>query len=414
MKKALLIFLSVTSFVVVSAESLLEPINDLGYGSWKARLESLSMYSANNWDGGDIQLNTLATKIDYLSPEIANVSGGGSFIYVEPFLGGGSWYRRDRDYRLHGLNEAWLKYLFEPLGLVDTFIKAGRQVVDSEVFRANEFYQKPCALEAVVLTTKDIPDVSLTIGHAERRSNVWDDQFEKIDLLGVAYRVSGHMVRPGAANIEWAEAAYTGITNLEAVVFDAYAPSVANLAGGRVHYALTDMTALNGYYRHEQGSPQFFHSSFDYKTDMYGLSIQQKAGDFILEPGLLSVRGDGLLFNERTTGINHPLGASLMGPSFYSFVGGSDSFYLKASTEIGKTSLYALYNYTRNNHRDIDFSNGQELDVAIKQPLNDHLSVTFKTDIGYSSPRESFYFPSSKYDHHLFESNLRLFMTYEF
>jgi hypothetical protein len=134
-------------------------------------------------------------------------------------------------------------------------------------------------------------------------------------------------------------------------------------------------------------------------SDAVGVAVEQKAGPVTLEPGYFGVRGDNLRFQETTTGINHPLGSLMM---IYSgqFAGDSDTLYFKATTKIRTTSLYALYNYTWNSSLPYD---GQELNLVIKQPITDQVTVALKSGLGYrSGPADTF------------ASDTRLFVTYGF
>jgi hypothetical protein len=400
MIKRILCILAAVVFSCSAADSLLKPVNDLGYGTWAARLQSLSMYRdfENNTPGPDNAYSTtLGLQLGYESPELAGFSFGAVYSYVEPvdasdqsdngktLLSNG---------RVNLFNEAWVKYRLESLGLTNTWVKAGRQVINGEVFRADEFRQKPRSLEAVALTTKDIPHTVLTVGHAWRLSN-WLDNAEAwkfndlSEVLGAGYSTRG---------VTWAEGVFTGITNLEVAVYDAYAHDIANIAGGRAKYTLTDTTAVNGYYRHETDVGQ----GAEHSSDMVGGSVQQKFGGVTLEPGVLSISGDGLLFQETTTGINHPLGASmLIYPAM--FAGGADTYYLKATTKIGKTGLYLLYNYTT--HDTAPFE-GQELNVVISQPICDRLTVALKSGAGYRDRNDG--------TDNTFATDTRLFVTYNF
>lgn len=395
--KRILFILAFMALDGVAADSLLKPVNDAGYGTWAVRLQLLSMYrdyESSTPDNADS--TTAGLRIGYTSPELAGFSFGLVEDYVEPVDAS-----RDSNNgklllsngRVNVLNEAWIKYRFEALGLTNTFAKAGRQVVNGEVFRADEFRQKPRSLEAVTLTTKDIPDTEITAGHAERLSNVWDDQdrwrFKNIeDALG-ATNCDTH-------GVTWIEGVYTGVTNLEAAVYEAYAHDIANVSGGRIKYTACENTALNGYYRHEADTG----GGADHCSDMYGASIQQKADIVTIEPGVLSIRGDNLLFDETRTGINHPLGSSLM---IYSgiFNGGADNYYLKATAKIGRTSLYALYDYTRQSHYAYD---GQELDLVVKQAITDRFSISLKGGAGYQDWTDK---------NNRTATDARLFITYD-
>jgi len=396
MIKKTVFILAIAALSCAASDSLLKPVNDLGYGTWAARVQALSMYrDFENNTPGNAYATTLGLRLGYTTPELAGFSAGAVWDYIEPVDASDSSHNGKTlisNGRVNLLTEGWIQYRLESLGLTNTVIKAGRQVVNGEVFRADEFRQKPRSLEAVTLTTKDIPHTAVTVGHAWRLSN-WIDDAEKwkfndlSEVLGAKYSTRG---------VTWAEAVNTSITNLEIAVYDAYAHDIANIAGSRAKYTLTDTTALNGYYRHESDAGKGAERS----TDMFGASVEQKIGGVTLEPGFFSVHGDNLLFQELTTGINHPLGASMM---LYSgmFNGGADTYYLKAATKIGKTALYALYNYTLN---DVTPSAGQELNVVVKQPIGDRLSVSLKVGAGYRD--------SNNAADDTFATDTRLFVTY--
>lgn len=403
-KKTVLVFAAAT-LVCVASDSLLKPVNDLGYGTWNARLQTLSMYrdveKAAPENAGS---TTAGFLLGYTSPELAGFSGGLTWIYVEPLDSS-----KDSDNgkkllsngRVNVLNEAWVKYRFESLGLTNTFVKAGRQVMNGELFRSDEIRQKPRSVEAVQLTTKDIPNTTLIVGHAFRLSNVLDDKdswnfndFDEVLKQGKGCDSRG---------ISWAEAVFTGITNLEVAVYEAYVHDIANVTGGRARYTLTDATALLGYFQHGN-SVQTADRIAPFESEMYSLALEQKFGGVTFEPGWFSVHGDDMLFHETSTGLNHPLGAPLLiysGP----FNGGSDSVYLKAVTKIGKTFLYMLYDYTWQDHSRNPYD-GQEINFVVKQPINDRLSVTVKFGAGYQDRKDA--------TDNRTATDTRLFVTYNF
>ncbi len=404
-KKTLLLVSLAVGCAGVSAESLLKPVNDLGCGIWAARLQTLSMYrDYENNTPGCAYSTTAGLLLGYTSPELAGFSAGLTWIYVEPLdasAGSDNGKKLITNGRVNVLNEAWLKYRFEKFGLTNTFIKAGRQVINGELFRSDEIRQKPRSVEAVQLTTKDIPYTALTFGHAFRLSNVLDNEdgwefndFDKVLLPDRGYDSRG---------ISWGEAVFTGITNLEVAVYEAYVHGMANVTGGRTRYTVTEQTALLGYFQHGN-SVKAAGSSAPFDTDMFSLAFEQKAGGITFEPGWFSVHGDNMLFHEMTTGLNHPLGNSLMVYPGH-FNGGSESAYLKATTKIGKTSLYMLYNYTWQDHSRTAYD-GQEINFVVKQPIGDNLSIAVKCGAGY---RES---SSGKAD--TAATDARLFVTYNF
>ncbi len=388
----------------LASDSLLKPLNDLGYGTFKLRAQTISM-ARDYEDNGNGNSTTLGWKLDYLTPEWEGLSAGLSYIHVDVLQTGGGKYGKDGEGllsngRVNDLNELWVKYTMNSLNLTNTFVKAGRQVVNGEVFRADEARQKPRALEAALLTTKDIPDTTVTVGHATRLSNIWDnDSINKYKAVWGYHDIEDVFSKNyNTAGVSWAELVNTSITNLEIAVYDAYAYDIANIAGGRVKYTLTDATALNGYYRHETDVGR----GADRRSDMVGASIEQKVGGVTLEPGFLSISGDNLLFTQVQTGINHPLGSSMM---IYSEIwnGGADTYYLKASTKINKTKLYALYNYTTH---DVAKYEGQELNFVVTQPITDQLSVSVKTGVGYRNGNEGTDDTTA--------TDARLFVTYNF
>ena len=133
---------------------------------------------------------------------------------------------------------------------------------------------------------------------------------------------------------------------------------------------------------------------------MYSFSLQQKAGKFTLEPGYFGVRGSNLKFQEVTTGINHPLGISLMiYPGMFN--GDSDTGYFKATTSVGKTVLYFLYHATWQSKG--SFDDGQELDFVAKYPLVDNLAIALKFGVGQRDATED-----------TIATDTRLFLTYSF
>jgi len=386
-----------------AADSLLKPVNDLQYGTWAARVQALSMYrDYENYNLGpdNAYSTTLGFQLGYESPELAGLSFGGVYSYAEPLDASedsSNGHKLVANGRINLLNEGWAKYRMESLGLTNTWAKAGRQVINGEVFRADEYRQKPRSLEAATLTTKDVPDTSLTVGQAWRLSN-WIDDAEKWkfhefgkDVFGAGYNYDTH-------GVTWAEGEYKGITNLQVAAYNAYAYDVANVAGGRAKYAFTDTTAINGYYRHENDVGR----ALNRDADMLATSLEQKVGSVTLEPGIFSVIGDDLVFEEATTGINHPLGSSMM---MYSgqFKGDSDTYYLKATTKIGKTGLYTLYNYTV--HDEIPYD-GQELNFMVKQPIGDRLVLAFKVGAGYRERDDN--------QDDTFASDVRASVTYTF
>ena len=359
------------------SESILKPINDLGYGTFSGRVQILGMYrDIENVSAGDYgHATSLGVVLNYVSPTFEGFNFGAGYDFAGKFYDGGNTNLLHND-NIHVLNEAWLRYSLESIHLKDTHIVAGRMISNGEVFRTDDFRQKVCAVEAVQLVSKDIANATFTVGHAIKRSN-WLDltsftgyehwNFNDFgDVFGAGYDTDG---------VTWAETVYTGLENWEISVFDAYAWDVANLMGTRIQYTISDDAKVTGYYRHEGDVGQ----AETRNSDAYGISYSQKVSGVTLEPGYFAVHGSELRFQELTTGINHPLGSSML---IYGgqFNGGAQTAYLKATTKIDHTVFYALYNYTWQDN--LDF-NGQELNVVVKHPITDYLTVVFKGGVGY-------------------------------
>ena len=374
--KKLLIVCILISVGTARAGSAVEQFNDLGYGILSGRLQTLSMYRDFD-DGNNNHSTTLAIKLDYLSPETEGWSIGASYI------GAGVLDSMDDDEsdpggrllgngRVNIMNEAYLNYDMAALGLTNSAATVGRIVNNGEVFRADDFRQKPRAIEALQFETRAVHRTRLQVGYAWEMSS-WIDagdlwKFENFDNYGTD-------------GITWGELINHYIDGLEVAVFNAYANDIANLLGTRVRYTLSDETALLGYYRWERDVGD--NSGHD--ANVLGLSIEQKVGGLKLEGGYFGVHGDNLFFQETTTGINHALGSSMM---IYSqpFNGGADTFYAKAVTKLQetRTTLYALYNCTWLDKDKNDLRQAQELNIVVKQPVPkiDHLTVCFKGGIG--------------------------------
>ncbi|MGE4489863.1 MAG: OprD family outer membrane porin [Kiritimatiellales bacterium] len=403
MKNGLVLCLAAVSSAVLG-ESVLTPVNELGYGTVSMRLQTLSMYrDYENATPGNAYSTTAGLLFGYTSPELSGFSVGGTWIYAEP-LDASDDSRNGKTLLSNGrvnlLNEAWVQYRFGAVGLTNTFVKAGRQVINGELFRADEIRQKPRSLEAVQLTVKDLPGLSVTVGHAWRLSNVLDNEdswrfndFEEVLTPGKGYDSRG---------ITWGEMTYTGVTHLQAALYEAYVHDIANVFGGRARYAVTDRTALLAYFQHAN-SVQSAESVDPFDSDMFSAAIEQKIGRVTLESGWFGVHGDSMLFHEMTTGLNHPMGNSLMVYAGH-FNGGADSAYLKATTKVGKTFLYMLYNYTWQN--DSTMNEGQEINFVVKQPLFDNFSATFKYGAGYRD--------GSNGADDTVATDARLFLTYNF
>lgn len=384
MKKAVLHLAAVTAAAAAFGEGAVAQFNALGCGTVSGRLQSLTMYrdydnGVNNWS------STLGLQLDYLTPTAHGWTAGFSYVGVgvvdsldygqvtapgETLLGNG---------RVNLMNQGFVDYNLADFSLTNTTVWAGRKVSNAEVFRADDFRSKARAVQAIAVTTKDLPQTALTIGHADRLSN-WiqaGNQWKFRDfgrVFGTPYDTDG---------VTWAEAVNHSVEHAELAVFDAIAWDVCNLIGFRGRFELDDNLALLGYYRNETdiGDAASRHSN------VIGLSVESRLEAVTIEGGYFGVRGDDLRFQETTTGINHALGASMM---IYTqpFGGDSDTLYAKAVSKLKKTNttLYGLYNYTFHDtgKPGKTLRDGHEINLVAKQPVPkiDNLSVALKFGLG--------------------------------
>lgn len=373
--------------------------NKYEIGTLSGRIQTLSMHRDDEGstfsNAGSAYSTTLGLQIDYRSPDLSGLSAGAS--YTGAGVLDSQDYERSpdpgadliRNGRVNVLNEGFLQFNFEALALSNTMIRAGRQVVHGEIFRADDFRQKKRALEGIQVSSKDIDGVALSGGYAGKLSNVWSagDQWEFNDI--------------GDNGVGWVEGTITSMDNIEIALFDALILNELNLIGGRGRLGMGDDLALLAYLRHEMDVGD----GVNHESVALGISLEMILDAITLEGGYFGVREDGLAFNEINTGINHALGLSLM---IYSgqFNGDTHTGYVKAKTVVGpnKTVLYGLCNMTLYEDNATRRS-GMEGNIVVKQPLSDNFSVAFKSGLG---------FRDNKGSADTFASDVRLFATYTF
>jgi hypothetical protein len=380
-----------------SSLSFIDSINSKGYGTFSGRVQLLGMYRdyEDRVAGEHGHATTLGAMLGYVSPTWKGFTLGATYNYAGTLFDGGDSNLPLND-DIHLLNEGWLSYNAAALGLEKTTLIAGRQIVNGEVFRKDDFRQKARGVEAAQLIVKEMEDLSFSAGHAIRMSN-WISVGDRWD-----YNDFGDVFKTGydTDGVTWGEVTYTGFEGLNICVYDAYAWDVANLIGTRIQYDVCDDTSVLAYYRNESdvGKAETRHS------DAWGVSLQQKVGNVKLEPGYFAVHGNGMQFNEGTTGFNHALGSSMM-IFAKQYNGGSDTAYLKASTKINNTVLYGLYNFTWQDHDRTPFD-AQELNFVVKQIITDDFCVCLKAGAAYCDGKEG--------ADDITATDARLFMTYTF
>lgn len=357
---------------------------DEKYGTFNGRVQTISMFRDYEREADHNYSHSASILLDYLSPEMGGLQVGLSYLGAE-VIDAGDYDDVSRpgqelisNGRVNVLNEGYLQYRLSGLNASNTVFTVGRRAQKGEIFRYTEARHKKRSLEGVFLSTKDISGLSLSGGHTWKMSNIYGTEANaglswEFDDYGevFSYKNKAALESDG---VTFVEGVYTGVKHLEVAVFDAHAWDIANLIGARMKYDLGDNTAISGLYRNESDVG----SGIAHNADSYGVALIQKIGGVTLEGGYFGVSGDNLYFEENTTGINHPLGLSLMLDSAH-FNGGADTVYLKAVTKLNKTILYGLLNATWHSKQAFD---GQELDLVVKQPITDNFTVCFKGGLG--------------------------------
>jgi hypothetical protein len=382
----------------VVLETPVAAFNKKGYGTISGRLQSVSMY--RDYDNGlNAYSSSLGIILKYASPEMSGLS------VVAAYNGAGVLDSMDYGNSTHPgealvangrislLNEGYVNYNMNALGLTNTFVSLGRRINNDEIFRADDIRQKSRSIMAIQAESKDLENWRFALGHSFEQSGILDTgdrwKFRDYgDVFGAGYNTDG---------LTWGETSYKGVENLEVALFDGIAWDVANMIGARGKYSFSKKTAILGYYRNE----------FDigranaHGSDMVGISLVQKVGSVTLEGGYFGVYGDNLEFNQLTTGFNHSLGQSLM---IYTsqYNGGADTVYLKAVTRLKdtKTILYTMCNYTKLDSGSVD--SAVEADFIVKQPIGKNLTVAGKLGLGYRDGPDTF------------ATDTRIFLTYSF
>lgn len=360
MNKTTLALTAAMTASLAMGSSIADPFNELGYGTIHGRLQSLSMTRdiGAGVDGGN---STLGGLINYVSPELAGINVGLEYVYANEIYESGFPVILGNP-SISIFNEFYATYNFGIVELTNTTFTVGRKINNAEIFRADDIRQKSRSITAVQAATADIENWTIAGGHAWEQCSWNSDEF--VDLYN--------------EGITWVEAVFTGLDNLELALFDAVVWNEVNMIGARAKYNLSENTALLGHARSEEE----IGSGAPFSGDTLGLSIEQKLGTVTLEGGYLGVFGDGLVLDQTSIGFNHVLGSAMLIRAGH-WEGGANTYYLTAKTRLDKTKtlLYALGSYTANN-RDLSVGDGYEVNVVIKQPIIENLSIALKGAIG--------------------------------
>lgn len=403
-------FVVISFLVFLSAEKTIK-INDVQIGTLSGQAQLLSMH--RNYEGvGNGASSTLGGVLDFSSVRVRNVGFKLSYVHVEVLgTSGGRFGTQQGENLLYNgkvnvFNEAAVDF-FCPK--TKSSFKVGRQVVNGEIFRANPFRQKKRSLEAAVFSLGSIKNLNISIGHANRMSNVWDHRdhnwltWKFKDLSFAALGKQGGNLAYDTDGFHWIEGVY-GTRNFEIATYYGRASEIADVRGLRSRVSMKSGYDLLTYFRSEESIDQL-DTDAPYRSMMYGLSVAKTYGIYSLESGFLGISGDGLLFEELNTGINHALGSSLMiYPGIFN--GGAKSAYMRAVIKKPNQRLYYfLYTYTWHEASKSAINTAQEVDFVFKHPWNAVFSFNLKGGYGI---RDNF--NGSKTD----AVDLRFFLTHKF
>jgi hypothetical protein len=226
-----------------------DPFNSNGkLGTIGGKVQSLTMwqhYDSYNRNGSITKnkytTTTLSYLLDYKTPVYNNISGGLQYINVQKLYDGHHVSARNDGYytmndKYHIINELYLNYNFSDFNLKKTSLKSGRQIMQYEYFKRNPIRHKEMSAEAMVLTSKDVPNLDFSVGQIRRVSQLTSRtempcsyQFSNLgDMVQVPYRTIG---------ATFGQATYTGIPHISVTSYDWLLYDLYNVNGWKIHYA---------------------------------------------------------------------------------------------------------------------------------------------------------------------------------
>ncbi|MFW5915800.1 MAG: hypothetical protein ACOCTQ_04930, partial [Planctomycetota bacterium] len=306
---------AITTVSADSAEStdeekspVFEPLNTQELGHFSGRVQLLLM--RRNFDHQDASSGTLATTLGYVSPDRYPVQVGLTYIHSARLFEGGSLnppeggaYPVLND-RFSILQEAYLKWKLDDLGLSDSHFVVGRKNSDYDFAPTFAIRQKPQGLEGLFPHLGQWEDFSIDVGHIERFSS-WGGRNEGSDYLHHRYQkiedvVAAHdgiSAPGGASSMQFVNLDAQPLPWLDLTVYDLYGYNLYNTFGLKTATTLQD--GENGdlvWKKHlvVQNDVGNYNRALGEGLDATALetSLALTRGDFMLEPGLFSVFSD--------------------------------------------------------------------------------------------------------------------------
>ncbi len=351
-----------------NADDIVKQIEEAGYGSISGQIQHISMGRTRDGnDGfgsplaGDAHAGSLTITANYLSPEYKGFSLGLQYVHaIETHSAGSYDGHKNAAYNLSisdfaKLNNVFIRYNFESFGLKESNLTVGRQSLNYNFMTNYNIRQKAQAFEAVVFETKEIDDLTVTLGHLSRFSS-WTSKDDLNDGSGSAKFIDIENVEGvpySTKGFQFLETSYTGIPNTSLSIYDYFGHDLYNTFGAKIDYTFNPESTFKYMYRFHYIT-QWDVGKFSERTgtsvkaDTFQTGLKMMYGNFSIEPGIFKVTGDG---PEDT--LHTPFQPALIGeePLFefdLSFEGGSLSYFLESSYNWGeKNSLYFLYLQTK-------------------------------------------------------------------
>lgn len=312
-----------------------------------------------------------------LSPDLALGLRG---VIVENIFEDGKdsaayWLSNDTS---QSLNEAYLNYRANGLGIERAELTVGRVVASSIFFPSYEVRHQAQAMEGVFAKTKVNDRFALDFGHMERFSS-WPSRQNGSSSLDTSFKKIGERIGQSAVNsgVQFVASEWND-KGLKLNAYDYYANELYNNAGLRIAYTLPS--------NDDQGKWTLSAHAIDQRGDSSGalaahdaesleLNLRYQLRGFSFDTGWTRIsRSNALLVPFRTTYVND---ATLL---WYTnqFEAGTQTYHAKAVYSHKPWTLAAVL--VSSSH--LDLRNETELDLVAKRKLNEDLSLCIKAGYG--------------------------------
>lgn len=385
------------SEAIAAGYSPLTPVNDLGIGQFKGKVQFLAMrrHYLESQGGLDAAAGTIALTLDYASPSFSGISLAMQGIACPQLFEAGSHpnplgqgYQVFND-EFYALNNAFLQVDFAAFGIEGTKLKVGRQPLNTDFFQPYAIRQKAQAIEGAVFETAALPMVALKVGYFGKYSNwstrdnsdmvggndaAYSYDFEKVsDALGLGYDTDG---------VFFVSADLKLVPNVPITVYDMMLLDAMNVIGLKASTTV-GMATPKLHVIMEQDAGDFNkNTGATIDAMLVDMAVKLAFGKTAVEPGFMMVPGDK---PENT--FNAPFRTSLTADPLLLwwprvFNAGANTAYVKATSKLGKLSLYGIYAMTMHDDTTGGGATDQEVDVVIGYPLADGLTTAIKAGYG--------------------------------